>query len=374
MSESDCLVDPDPISASDAIRKKQKLKTVLTTIGESLERFFKERITEKIGERPSYISINDVNAKEIGTSKSKVFIVTYYLSSDCGDQEVNLVVKFSANEERYYKEIDNYKLFSDIPQRHPGIYMPLIVYKSPTNHCIIYEGVSGKNFRESKLDKNFKHNLAGQTLSAIHGIEKDVIDSDPYKKLVLYLISTFDSPEIEETILDLILPSLRSLEKSQGSTTIHGDFHQGNILFSSEIIDNSKQKTSKDPPKIKTFFIDPEFAMSGRDRCEDIGTFFAKPTIIEFRKYQTVDDTKKNLIAFLKGYDHILTQMKAGYGLLDLYPSELTIDFHIASFILYDISTQVHNKKKYIDSKEIQEDLKLLKIILKEKPFQGILK
>ena len=368
------MVDPDSISASDAIRKKQKLKTVLTTIGESLERFFKERISEKIGERPSHISINDVNAKEIGTSKSKVFLVTYYLSSDCGDQEVNLVVKFSANEERYSKEIDNYKLFSDIPQRYPGIYMPLIVYKSPTNHCIIYEGVSGKNFRESSLDKNFKHHLAGQTLSAIHGIEKGTIDSEPYKKLVLYLISTFGSPELEENILDLIIPSLRSLEKSQGSTTIHGDFHQGNILFSSEIIGNNKQESSKDPPKIKTFFIDPEFAMSGRDRCEDIGTFFAKPTIIEFRKYQTVDDTKKNLIAFLKGYNHALTQMKAGYELLDLYPSELTIDFHIASFILYDISTQVHNKKKNIDSKKIQEDLKLLKIILSEKPFQGILK
>ncbi len=167
-------MDADEISFSpDSVRKKQKLRTILTTIGESLQTVFKNHIYESIGERPSLISIDDVNSIEKGTSKSKVHFVTYYLNTDIGKQSVNLVVKFSADEVRYDKEIKNYSLISSVPSRFPGIYIPKIIYKSAQNRCIIYEGVTGTSFRETQLDKNFKHQLAGQTLSAIQICPKD---------------------------------------------------------------------------------------------------------------------------------------------------------------------------------------------------------
>ena len=56
----------------DSVRKKQKLKNILTTIGESLDSYFKTQIFETTGEKPSLISIKEVNSIEKGTSKSKV--------------------------------------------------------------------------------------------------------------------------------------------------------------------------------------------------------------------------------------------------------------------------------------------------------------
>jgi len=351
----------------DSVRKKQKLRIILTTIGESLDSYFKSQIFETTGEMPSLISIKEVNSIEKGTSKSKVHFVTYYLNTDIGEQSINLVVKFSADEVRYNKEIKNYDIISKTTERFPGIYIPEIIYKSHSNRCIIYEGIIGKSFRETNLDKNFKHQLAGQTLSTIHGVETNKFATEPYKKLVLYLLSTLKDTSLESEILDLMLPSFLSLEKSLGSTLIHGDFHQGNLLFSSDVTSAGSEITEEFPPKIKVYVIDPEFIMPGRDRAEDIGTFFAKPLIKEFQKYKNFDETKKDIIAFLKGYNFALSKMGSDFVLQDLYSKGLTIDFHVASYILYDISEKVENKKKQLEEEDVQIKVKLLKQILSDK-------
>jgi len=351
----------------DSVRKKQKLKNILTTIGESLDSYFKTQIFETTGEKPSLISIKEVNSIEKGTSKSKVHFVTYYLNTDIGEQSINLVVKFSADEVRYNKEISNYDVISKTTEKFPGIYIPEIIYKSHQNRCIIYEGITGKSFRETKLDKNFKHQLAGQTLSAIHGTETNKFVIEPYKKLILYLLSTLSDTILESEILELMLPSFLSLEKSLGSTLIYGDFHQGNLLFSSDVTSVGSEIIEEFPPKIKVYIIDPEFIMPGRDRAEDIGIFFAKPLIKEFQKYSTFDETKKDINAFLKGYNFALSKMGADFVLQDLYSEGLTINFHIASYILYDISEKIENKKSKLEDEDMQIKIKLLKQILNDK-------
>jgi hypothetical protein len=351
----------------DSVRKKQKFKNILTIIGESLDSYFKAQIFENIGEKPTLISIKDVNSIEKGTSKSKVHFVTYYLNTDIGEQLINLVVKFAADEVRYNKEIRNYGIISEATERFPGIYIPKIVYKSHQNRSIIYEGITGKSFRETQLDKNFKHQLAGQTLSSIHGIETDNFATESYKKLILYLLSILNDTELESEILELMLPSFLSLEKSLGSTLIHGDFHQGNLLFSSDATTAGKEIMDEFPPKIKVYIIDPEFIMPGRDRAEDIGTFFAKPLIKEFQKYGTFDETKKDIDAFIKGYNFALSKMGADFALQDLYSAGLTIDFHVSAYILYDISDKIENKKMKIEDEDMQLKIKLLKQILSDK-------
>jgi hypothetical protein len=356
-------------TSADSVRKKQKLRTILTQIGDSLQDFFKEKILENTGESPNLISIEDVQSVEKGTSKSKVHFVTYYLNTDTGKQSENLVVKFSADESRYEKEIKNHKLISAVPERFPGIYMPKIIYKSSQNRCIIYEGVAGKSFRDTQMEKNHKYQLAGQTLAAIHDVKKGNFSSEPYKKLILYLLSTLGDYNTEQEILELTLPFFLALEESLGTTMIHGDFHQGNLLFSSEITAPIQEILSEFPPKIKVYILDPEFVMPGRDRSEDIGTFFAKPCIKEFRKYGTVDETQKDIMAFIEGYNFALENMESNYSLFDLYPSGLTIDFHVASYLLYDISEKILENKLSIQSEELEQNLKLLFLLLKDKPF-----
>jgi len=350
----------------DSVRKKQKLKIILTTIGDSLEKVFKTQIFENTGEMPTAISIKDVNSVEKGTSKSKVHFVTYYLNTNIGEHSINLVVKFSADDVRFNKEIKNYEIISMVPKRFPGIYIPQILYKSEQNRSIIYEGVTGKSFRETKVEKDYKHKLAGQTLAAIHGTETGKFVTEPYKKLILYLLSILGDSSIQEEILDLMLPSFVSLEKSLGATMIHGDFHQGNLLFSSDVTTITQDAIEEFPPKVKVYIIDPEFIMTGRDRSEDIGTFFAKPCMKEFQKYGNIDDTKKDIFAFLNGYNFALRKLGANFDLEDLYPQDLTINFHIASYILYDISDKIERKKSTLDSSDIYSKLRLLMKVLSE--------
>ncbi len=350
----------------DSVRKKQKFKTILTTIGDSLEKVFKTQIFETTGEMPSVISIKDVNSIDKGTSKSKVHFVTYYLNTDIGEHSINLVVKFSADEVRFSKEIKNYEIISMVPEHFPGIYIPKILYKSSQNRSIIYEGVTGTSFRETKLDKDYKHKLAGQTLAAIHGTETNQFVTEPYKKLILYLLSTLGDSSIQEEILDLMLPSFVSLEKSLGATMIHGDFHQGNLLFSSDATTITQDAIEEFPPKIKVYILDPEFIMPGRDRSEDIGTFFAKPCMKEFQKYGNIDDTKKDIFAFLSGYNFALRKLGTDFDIEDLYPGDLTIGFHIASYVLYDISDRIERKRDTLDSTDIYSKLRLLMKVLRE--------
>jgi len=361
------LSEKEESFSPDSVRKKQKLKTILTIIGESLDSYFKSQIFETTGELPSLISIKEVNSIEKGTSKSKVHFVTYYLNTDIGEQSINLVVKFSADEIRYNKEIKNYEIISKATERFPGIYIPKIVYKSHLNRSIIYEGIMGKSFRETNLDKNFKYQLAGQTLAAIHGTETDKFVTEPYKKLILYLLSTLKDSDLEGEILESMLPSFRSLEKSLGSTLIHGDFHQGNLLFSSEATAPVSEIIEEFPPRIKVYIIDPEFVMPRRDRAEDIGTFFAKPLIKEFQKYGTFDETKKDISAFIKGYDFALSKMESNYTLQDLYSGGLTIDFHVSSYILYNISEKIENNKSKLEDEDMQDKINLLRKILTDK-------
>jgi len=138
--------------SAEAVRRKQKLKTILSTIGEGIQEIFKAHILEKTGEKVNHISIDNVSSIEKGTSKSRVHFVTYSLNSDVGKHLVNVVVKFSSDEIRFEKEIRNHSKIANVSEVFSGVHVPKILYKSSQNRCIIYEGIDGLSFREAKLD------------------------------------------------------------------------------------------------------------------------------------------------------------------------------------------------------------------------------
>jgi len=357
------VINADSSPAAE-IRKKQKLKRLLAVIGESLKDYFIEKIAEKNGERPKTVSIKDVVTKEKGTSKSKVHYITYYLSSDVGEATVHMVVKFSSSEERYKREIENYERFKDIHLRYKGVYTPKIIYTSPSTRAIIYEGIKGASFRECKLDQNYKHHLAGQVLAAIHGINKEKIDITPYKKFLLYLLSMIKDEKWEKELLELFLPHFLSLESAYSSTIIHGDFHQGNLIFEANVPDTNSINAIMKAPRVRVYVIDTEFSLPGRDRCEDIGTFYAKPILKEFHDYGTISETKKDIKVFIEGYNSALKELNADFTLKDLYPKGETLRFHMAIYILYTITEIINKENLTLLNEKIVQRLKLIRKLL----------
>ncbi len=354
----------------EAVRRKQKLKSILTIIGESLQDYFKEKIAETKGQKPSMISIVKVNSIEKDTSKSKVHLVVYSLNTDIGSESINLVVKFPADVERYEKELRNYDLISSSVNRIEGFFSPKMVYKSSITKCLIYEGIEGSNFRESSIDKNTKHRLAGELLAAIHGNDRGTIDISPYKKLIVHLISTISNAKIEQELIDLFLPSLLSLENAQGGAMIHGDYYGANILFKTPTADSAKKEGLH---ANRVYIIDPEYIAFNRDRCEDIGTFYAKQTLREYQKYGNFHDSLKDYKEFIAGYNNTLKRLGSDFLITDLYPRGLTVDFHIAFFILYDITNNILSKNLDISSPKVLQSVELLEYILEEKPYANYL-
>lgn len=355
----------EELSTAEVIRRKQKLKNILTIIGESLQDFFKQKIEEEYSHKPSLITIEEVNSVEKQTSKSKVHLVSYQVNSNIGRSKINLLVKFASDNERFNNEIENHHLLKSATAKVEGFYTPEIVYKNERLKCIIYEGVEGKSFRASNLDKNHKYKSAGKMLAVIHSNQPTKVDVQPYKKLILYIVSTFGDAEIEKKIVTQVLPYLKSIETSKGGVCIHGDYHGGNLLIQTAI--EEKNNT----PEIRMFVIDPEFAMKKRDRCEDIGTFFSKPVFNEYKNYGNINETVKNFKAFLKGYNEMLKETNAGFFLQDLYPDGLTVDFHIIAYMLYFISTQLFDKGKSLFCEDVNQCFSIIDEIVQKKPFSG---
>ena len=351
-------------NSAEEIRKKQKLKSILSIIGESLKEYFIAKINEIMSKKPNYITITSISAEERGTSKSKVYYVSYHLNTDLGEFEIPLAVKFASSQERFEKEIANYQIFQNLPLRYPLVNIPDMIYKSPSTRCIIYEGIKGTSFRESTLDKNYKHQLAGQVLAAFHGTKKERINIEPYKKILLYLISVMNDETIEQRLLDNFLPYLVSLESALGGTIIHGDYHQGNLLFKDS--SDTLPKTGKNKSNVSVYLIDTEFATPSRDRFEDIGTFYAKPMLKEYLKFESVNNTLSNIKMFVEGYNLALRELGATFKLGDLYPKGITLPFHLAFYFLYEITEQITEKGLYLDYTDIQKRVELIDKILTE--------
>ncbi len=342
--------------------KASKLKIIFTTIGKSLFDYFSSKIFSISGRKPTVIKIKDIISNEERSTRSKTHNVTYLLETDMGDYNLNIVVKFAKNEESYIKELSNHDFLDNTTKSKDCIKVPAILYKSPTNRSIIYEGVVDENY-ERQLPLDTIISLSAKALAMIHGIYPKEQDFDTYKSIVVFLISQLEDKYLEEEILNLFLPSLAKIQKSRGATVIHGDFHRANLKFvPAQLMDDNCYNTT-------VYVLNTEFLESNKDRCEDIGAYFALPAIKDFQKEGSLASTQNNVRKFILEYDKQLKELGSEKELADFYPNGYTIDFHVATYILYDIVDSRKREKISMDSKKIQLELALLKKILAEEPF-----
>ncbi|MHA1400291.1 MAG: hypothetical protein ACTSQE_08075 [Candidatus Heimdallarchaeaceae archaeon] len=355
-------------SSPSEILKSQRLKGILTVIGESLTSYFKKKIAQQIGQTPNSISILGVSSEEQKTPKSKSHNVSYLLNTDLGKHNVNLLVKFATTEESYIKELSNHDFLAGATKNIPCIRIPEIVYKSVKNRCIIYEGISSLEF-QNRITEDTKIKLAGRTLAGIHGINIKELDATPYKGIIIYLVSLLKKEELEEEIINLFLPSLAILQKSKGATVIYGDYHKANLQFIPTIEKSQATTDNNGCDGILVYVLNSEFLEANKDRCEDIGTYFAFSTLLEYQKTRTLSETTKNVRSFIQEYDKTIKKLGGQFELTELYPSGYTIDFHIATYILYDIVDSLQNEKIDLGSEKIKLKFELFRKVLEERPF-----
>ncbi|MHA1114850.1 MAG: hypothetical protein ACTSPJ_01610 [Candidatus Heimdallarchaeaceae archaeon] len=346
----------------------EKLKRILTIIGESLKEYFKQSIEKETKITPHQISIVDVTSQDFRSSRSKTHFVTYNLETELGKHVVYLIVKFSKDEEAYIKEISNYEILSSTLKNYPCVLVPPIIYKSAKNKCIIYEAGLGIDVK-SNISEDDSLKLAAKTLALIHGIGAKEIDVEPYKTVILFLISLLNNEDLEQELIDLLVPSLAILQKSKGSAVIHGDFHKSNLKMVIDSSLDSSSLTEEDCEKVKVYVFNSEFIEANRDRCEDIGAYFALDVITEYKSTKSFTSTKNKVMKFIYEYDKTLTEIGVEQDLQSMYPDGYTIDFHIATYILYDIIDSIKNENLPINSPKIQTNLELLRALLRERPF-----
>ncbi|MHA1317687.1 MAG: hypothetical protein ACTSRR_11920 [Candidatus Heimdallarchaeaceae archaeon] len=170
-------------------------------------------------------------------------------------------------------------------------------------------------------------------------------------------------------MIDLLVPSLAILQKSKGSAVIHGDFHKSNLKMVIDSSLDSSSLTEEDCEKVKVYVFNSEFIEANRDRCEDIGAYFALDVITEYKSTKSFTSTKNKVMKFIYEYDKTLTEIGVEQDLQSMYPDGYTIDFHIATYILYDIIDSIKNENLPINSPKIQTNLELLRALLRERPF-----
>ncbi|MFX1519540.1 MAG: hypothetical protein ACFFCD_06435 [Promethearchaeota archaeon] len=324
---------------ANEIREKMRYTELLTRIVSCFEDYLKEIIEKEMNERPRFISINDVTSIRKMGRTGKINLVSVNLGTDVGSFKTMLALKFSSTPKKTIQEAENSKLLSErlekLPAGFNNLKTPKLVYNDPKSNLLVYEGIFGKTYVESSIDRLFKAKNAGKLLAAIHGSQTDRIDVDKYKGLMALIL--LDLPLTDHHKRDISLAvdfHLSKMRHSLGGSLIFADFHMDNIIFGSSIKRDDLEYTVLNDMsalyKQNVYVIDPEFLCPG-DSCrfEDIGTFFAFPALREFRQFGTIDETRKDILTFLMGYNKMMARIGTN-NLADLYPHGFPIGFHMA--------------------------------------------
>ncbi len=322
------------------IREKMRYTELLTRIVSCFEDYLKETIEKVMNERPRFITFNDVTSIRKMGRTGKIHLVNVHLGTDVGNFKTMLALKFSSSPEKVIQEAENSKILikrlEQLPADFDNLMTPKLIYSDPEfPHLLVYEGIFGQTYTESKIERMFKAKTAGKLLAAIHGSQTDRIDVDKYKGLMALVL--IDLPLSDQHMMEISLAvdfSLSKMRHSIGGSLIFADFHMDNVIFGSSIkrddMDYSVLKDMSAVYKQNVYVIDPEYIYPGdSDRFEDIGTFFAYPCLQEFKRFGTVNETRKDILTFLLGYNQIL-KLIVKKDLADLYPHGVPIGFHMA--------------------------------------------
>lgn len=326
------------------IIQKIHLQETLSKIAEQFQEYLFDQIEAQVGQRPRFFVINDVSrVKKFGRT-GMINLISVQIGTDMGEQTSKIAVKYfktpdKTKEEARKARILQQRLLSRQPSV-PNIRTPQLLHYDPNLGLIVYEGIDGAEYSEAKLPPKNKASLAGRALAAIHGPDIGEINIDRYEGLVA--MSTVQLPgaglKLKDIFLELFGKHMKLLTTSLGGTTPFGDFHDGNILFSSTSSEMGGKAEILEPEKAIIWIIDPEYledASRKVSRFEDIGIFFSIFFFQEYERSNSISKTQNLLRHFIRGYDTTL-QMWGAPSLSSLYPDGYPINFDVSVALLIE--------------------------------------
>ncbi|MCK4955461.1 MAG: hypothetical protein KAS63_08875, partial [Candidatus Heimdallarchaeota archaeon] len=119
-----------------------------------------------------------------------------------------------------------------------------------------------------------------------------------------------------------------------GGSDAFGDFHQSNLMI----------RATTQGEVVSIALIDPTFWMQGSfDRFEDMGTFFGRQILVEYRETQSILRSLDDIQRFIQGYDVHLREVN-GSPLKELYPKGYPLDLFMSTWAMMDIIDKTTNQ------------------------------
>jgi hypothetical protein len=304
------------------------VKPLLIQLVGSFSYYLVDEARKEVGSEITDVKIDDIEYYKASGRFGDVYVVDVFYTSPVGKHKSKLAIKFIESSTDVITEIKNSSFLEKKFSTRSFVQVPRYIYvnlKQPT--FIAYEGISGVNYEDadSVLDKSF---WAGYVLSIIHEGKPRPVITDIYEELYRRLILTiFGGEEIEQKIMEKSKELLEMVSNSQGGSDSFGDFHQSNLMI----------RTAPQGEIVNIAIIDPTFWMQGSfDRFEDIGTFFGRQALLEYRTSKTLFNTISDIQQFIEGYNVHLKEVN-NVPLEQLYPKGYPVDFFLSIWAMMDI-------------------------------------
>jgi hypothetical protein len=271
---------------------------------------------KKLERKPKFLVIDELeDINKIG--RTGLLLLKIKFNSDEGSFQGSVAIKEFSSETEAQRliKINNWllqRVFSN-----PNVRVPDILCAG--GRFIVYEGIEGETFEETRVNPDEKLKLAGEALCTFHEKELNPVLEERYFKLIEKMIELLPiSYDRKERLRNIGISLFNHYYKRKSGVFDYGDFHPGNILI--------------DPEGTRAYLIDPEFIefKPECDRFEDIANFFIFDASREFNRVGTFTETLSNLNKFLQSYDNHLIYI-SGVNIDSIYQHTqwMALFFHL---------------------------------------------
>ena len=247
---------------------------------------------KKLGLTPKFLVLENIlSITKLG--KTGILLLKVKFNTDEGPFDGSLAIKEFSSPQEAQKLVQINEWLMKRIQNNPRVHIPQIF--SAGGNFIVYEGIEGESFQESKLQNIIKLRLAGNALATYHTPYANPVNTDRYNVLLLKMVQGLPiSEDRKHKLQSFGISLLYYYYKNYSGVNSYGDFHPGNIMLSDD------GETA--------YLIDPEFVEPniGADRFEDIANFFVFDAYLEFLNKESLNETFEKIKIFLDSYNQFL--------------------------------------------------------------------
>lgn len=306
---------------------------------------------QKLGKTPQSIVVEKIGAmNKLG--RTGIVLLRVNFNSNEGRFDGLLAIKeFASNEEANRLVKINDWLMKRI-ENNPRVEIPQIF--SAGGKSIVYEGIEGLSYEESKQNPIIKLRMAGNAIATFHTAFTSPVSEFRYYGLLQKMVQDLPISEDRKQKLLSFGHSYLIYYNTQHSGVIsYGDFHPGNIMLS--------------PDGEISYLIDPEFVENeiGADRFEDISNFLVFDAYMEFLNKETLTGTFEQLRLFLDAYDTYLQHYDTNLNTIYQGTQWLAMIFHLGlvSLIKGAVAVQAMKNIDTFDEIDLVEQRDIEEII-----------